>query len=467
MIALRSPGGWGRASRAGSVAAVVAVIVLVGMPATVRAAWSAPVTISAAHGAISDLELASGPRGDLLAWKYNDLIAARGIFGPTGASIALAPPGGAFAPQRGLPPAYASGPLVDVGAGHVAQLIFLPRGPNTNAVEVAVGRTDGRFGAPTSVGASALVHRASLAGNAAGELVLAWIAAPANGTHRVVWVSVRPPGGRFGRPRLLSRGADAEQVTAAVGVDGDAVVAFASRQGRMLATVMRAGSRWGPLQNLGRATVGTETDVSASVLADARVIVAWYSTQLCEGGCVSPGYTRAAVQGPRARRFGRAQLLESDPEGLAGAPSGVSLAPVLLAAPQARPLIAFLGAPASTAGGVGGVVRVAALDGTRFGAPRTISPAGEREVGLSGAAGPRGSLLTWVRADSPDGLGTVFASQGGGPSGGFGRPEQVSPSEQAGAAVATYDVTATAWIVAWSSRPDTPSRSVVRESTGS
>lgn len=119
------------------------------------------------------MALASGPRGDLLAWKYDDFIASKGISAPAGASDAVAAPAGAFGAEQNLPASYANGPLVDLGAGHVARLIFLPHGPHMNTPEVATGLTNGHFAAPQKVKASVLAYRASLAGNARGKLMLA------------------------------------------------------------------------------------------------------------------------------------------------------------------------------------------------------------------------------------------------------------------------------------------------------
>jgi hypothetical protein len=293
--------------------------------------------------------------------------------------------------------------------------------------------------------------------------VIAWIAPTPRG--RAVWVSIRPPGGRFGAVHLVSRTANALQVSAAVGIDGKIVVAFPSRHGRMLATVKRPGRSWGALQDLGPASSGTETDVTPAVLFDGRVLVAWYHTQLCEGGCVSPGFTRVAIEGARASRFSAAQLLERDPAGLAGAPSGMRLAPVVLPLLSGPVLLAFLGQPSGAYGGFAGLVRVSHLRGSRFGAPQTVSDPARLAGGLAGAVGVEGAILTWVAQDTPPGTGAVFGS----PSdsmGLFGAPEQISPDEHVLAAAAVYDATGAHWLVAWTSRPQTESQTVVRVATG-
>lgn len=448
-----------------------------------RAAWSAPVTVSARHSEVFDLQLASGPSADLLAWKYGDFIASKGIFGPPGPRYAVAAPGGAFGPERRLPRSYASGPLVDLGGGHLAQLIFIPNRRGANTPEVALGLTNGRFGAPLRICASTYLGASALAGNARGELVFAWsaIASDRSGNHGIVWASVRPAGGQFGRPQILSRSANTEHltpVTAAVGANGEAVVAFASRPGRMLASVKRHNQRWGAAQNLGPAAIDTENDMTASVPSDGRVIVAWYHTQLCEGGCVSPGYTEVAVQPPHRNRFRPAQLLERDPIGAAGAPSGRSLAPAVSARGT---MIAFLASRRATAGATTtpSVVRVAYSHGTRFGAPETISPPNEQASDLTVATGASGEMLTWIRDDPRSPYGTAFAAVRLPNTGFFPRfapPEQVSPAEHVSSVLATFNIAShwpqnsiAPWTVAWVSRlgmegPEGPAGAIVRVS---
>jgi hypothetical protein len=453
---------------------MVAVIVMAAWSPQARAAWSAPATISTPHDQISALVLASGPTGDLLAWKASDLIGGRGIFGALHARYAVARARGSFGPERGLPISYAGGPLVNLGGGRVGQLILLRTGTNTTSPRVALGGVDGRFGTPQAIrGASVFVGRASLAGNSSGDLLLAWIAADSHGGHRVVWASTRPAGGHFGGPQVISRSAAAEQVTAAVGRQGDMVVAFASRQGRMLARVRRHQHSWGSLQDLGPAAVGTETDVTPFVGDFGRIIVAWYHTQLCEGGCVSPGYTRVAVQLAGASRFRAGQLLERDRTGLAGAPSGRSLAPTVIAISGNGPMVIFLAPvspPAANTPLVAVVVKVADSNGAGFAAPRAISPAAQQASDVAASAGPNGTMITWIRDDPPGYYtGTVFAAVRQAGAGRLSAPEQVSPSEYVNTAVPTYSPGGGRWIVAWAGRPQyrsalTPGPMFARES---
>jgi hypothetical protein len=454
----------------------VLVVTAVFAPA-VRAKWSAPVTISAPHGQIGSLQLASGSTGDLVIWKYWDLIDAEGIFGPPRASDAVAARGGSFGTQHPLPASYASGPMVNLGGGHLAQLILLRTGVNTTRPEVAMGSVDGSFGPSQPIhGASVLVGRASLAGNARGDLLLAWIAANADGEHRVVWASARPRGGRFGPPQIVSSRADAEQVTAAVDPQGDMVVAFPNKWGRMLARVRRHGQAWGPLQNLGAAAGGNENDVTPFVGDYGRVVVAWYETQLCEGGCEFPAFIRVAVQPAGESRFRREQALERDTTGLAGAPSGTSLAPIVLAVGGDAPMVIFLarGATPSTPSPLTpAVVKVAYPRGLGFAAPQAISLADQQASDLAAAAGPSGAIITWIREDQPSyDTGTVFAAVRLPATGLFGPPEQVSPSEHVLSALPTFNAASrwpnnsiAPWTLAWTSRPLSEASTVVRVSS--
>ena len=444
--------------------AAVVVVMAAWVPAA-RAAWSAPVTVSAPHSWIDSLQLASGPYGDLLAWRYEDLIVAKGIFGPSGARYAVAPPGGSFGPERQLPNRYASGPLVNLGGGLFAQVILKPHGLNLSTPSVTIDRVDGTFVAPLPIHGSVFANRISVAGNARGDLLASWISADAHGGHRVVFASVRFAGGRFGAPQVMSDRGAPEQVRAAIGARRDMIVTFDSGQarGQLLARVRRAGHSWGPIQHLGPAAVGTENDVTPYAGNYGGFVVAWYHTQLCEGGCLSPGYTDVAVQASNRNRFRPAQLLERDPIGLAGAPIGRSLAPAVAAHGA---MIAFLAAGRAAAGAVPtpAVVKVAYFHGTQFTRRETVSPPNEQASDLTVATGRSGQMLTWIRDDPPSyGDGTVFAAVRLPNTGfypGFAPPEQVSPTEHVSSVLATFNIAShwpqnsiSPWTVAWVSNP--------------
>jgi hypothetical protein len=461
-----------------SLTTLVALVSLLLASAPAGAAqWSTPATVSAPHDAISDLRLASGPAGELLSWKFNELLASSGTYGPAMAGYAVASAGGPFGPVRLLPRRDAGGTLVSLGGGgRLAQLILPPSDVNRSNAEVAMGSVRGSFGAPRPVrGAHVSSQRAVLAGNAHGELLLVWIAADRLGGHRVVWAATAPASGRFSRPQVVASAAQAERVAGAVGPQGEMVIAFPSKYGRMLARVRRRGQPWGALQTLGPAAGGTENDVTPFVGRDGRVIVAWYETQLCEGGCMGPGFTRVAVQPAGRTRFLRAQLLERDAIGPEGAPSGMSLAPIVLAAGARAPIVVFLGRAATSSSTTPlnvGSVKVAYARGLGFSKPQTVSPADQQANGIAAAAGPDRMIVSWIRQDPPGYFGgTVFAAITDARSGLLGASEQVSPSERVLGAVVAYNWAAGSlggagaqWVAAWTARLATAN--VVRSASG-
>jgi len=444
---------------------VATVAVLAGWAPAALAAWSAPSTVSAAHDAVSDLRLASGPQGDLLAWRFNDLVPpARQIFGATGASDAVALTGGAFGPERRLPASFATGSLVKLGGGSVAQLVLRRTGIDTSEPEVALGKVAGAFGPPQRIRTSVWGDSVSLAGDARGELLLAWITSPHPGL-RQVWVSVRLAGGRFGAPRLLGGHADGLAVTAAVGpaahrsdVGGcscDMVVVFDTKRGRLLARMLPHGPHaWGPLQDVGPAAVGTSNQVSTFIGRDGRVTVAWYHEQLSEGGPLGPGFLQVAMQAPGARRFGPVQTLERDlPSATAGGE------PVIVG--EGGRMLAFLAAPGAPVSGLTpAVVKVAYRSGNRFGAPRTITPPGQQAAELAAGEEPDGAIVTWIgSALSPASPaeasnGAVYAAVSDPRVSRLEAAQRVSADEHAASPIPIFSTYENRWIVAWTSRPD-------------
>ncbi len=431
--------------------------------AVAGASWTPPATVTSGGPFLAEPRLFAGPAGELLSWSYFTGLAPHQT---AGAGYTVAGTGRPFTPARPLPHGFNGRTLVDLGDGHLAQLILTPTGLNTSAAAVALGSTAGAFGHTLSVRGSVFADRASLAGDARGDLLLAWISADRHGYHRHVWASVRPAGRAFGPPQLLNGSAESERVQAGVGVHGAMAIAFAGKHphGRMFARVRAAGHGWGSQQKIGPAAQGTENDVSVFVAAGGEVVVAWYHTQLCEGGCVSPGYVHVAVQPARALRFAPAQLLERSAYGLIGASAGISLAPALVAPPRGAPLVVFLaraGSPGAGPAPVPTAVMVAVPSGSRYGPARTISPLGQEEADVAAAAGPNGVLVTWIRREPPPRYGgPVIAALGDPRSGRFGAPEQVSPSEGSLLALPVFNPagrwpanTIAPWTVAWTARP--------------
>lgn len=467
----------------------IALALVVGAPAldaatptpSPGAGWSPAVTVSAPHEIIGNLGLASGPSGDMVFWRFYDLAPpAHQIFGPPGASYAVAPPSGPFGAPRRLPASYASGPLLALGGGRVAQLILRRTGVNTAKLSVAIGDVSGRFGSPLPVAGTVWVGRASLAGNRSGELLLAWVSSTRAG-HRQVWASARLPGRGFAPPQLISSSANGLAVTAAVGpgahgtstshrAASDMVVAFDSKRGRMLVRVRPHGHGWGAVADIGPAAIGNENDVATPYIGrNGRIVVAWHHRQLSEGGEQGPGYTQIAVRPPNQRTFLPAQTLAKSQNGpLAGEVA-------LVGGEGYSPLLAFLATASSNEPTPArSVVMVSSSHGDRFSAARTISPPRQWTSGVAAAMGPTGPIVTWLGGPNPPfsalSPGAAVYAMLGTPTGTrLSAPVEVSPAEHVQSAVPLHTETGR-WIIAWSGlpqflSPQLPGQSVVRVTT--
>jgi hypothetical protein len=251
------------------------------------------------------------------------------------------------------------------------------------------------------------------------------------------------------------------------------LVAFPNKWGRMLARVRRHGQCWGPLQNVGPAAGGNENDVTPFVASHGRMILAWYETQLSEGGEQAPGFIRVAVQLAGESRFRPQQVLERDSIGLAGAVIGASLAPVVITVGGHAPIVIFVSRgrtqPSTSPLETPAVVKVAYPRGLGFSEPQAISPADRQAGDVAAAAGPHGgAVITWVGGSYETGI--VSASWLLFATGVFGPPEQVSPSEHVKIAVPTYSTSGDRWTIAWAGRPNyqspmSPGRMLVRVSS--
>ena len=443
--------------------------------------WSPAVTVSAPHDAVSNLGLATGFSGDLVSWHFADLASpTHQIFGPPGASCAVAPPLGPFGESRRLPASYASGALVALGGGGVAQLLLHRTGVNTAKPSVAIGDVSGHFGSPLPIAGTVWVGRASLAGNRTGELLLAWISSPRAG-QRQVWAAVRLPGRGFATPRLISSSADGLAVTAAVGpgahstataglAASDMVVAFDSKRGRMLVRVRPHGHGWGAVADIGGAAIGNANEVATPYIGrNGRIIVAWYHRQLSEGGEQGPSYTQVATRPPNRGSFLPAQTLAKSQNGpLAGEVA-------LVGGDGYSPLLAFLATASSKEPTPArSVVRISWMHGGRFSTPQTISPSGQWATGVAAAMGVRGPIVTWLGGPHPPFSAllpgaAVYAVLGRTASTRLGAPVEVSPPEHAQLAASLLSESANRWIIAWSGlpqflSPQLPGRSVVRVS---
>jgi hypothetical protein len=430
-------------------ALAAAVATLIAAAPASAATWTAPTTISAPHTFVSPLSAAATGNGSVvLDWAFQDGVGNTATNGVRGAS--LAPGATAFGPERTLP--RDTSQVVPYASRSIAALIDTTVAVDRRRLSVAFGTPDGpSLGTPRTVATDdvAFVPRLAVGSNGAG--ILAWIAR-ASGSRRVVKVSLRAPGGRFGASSIISGTGRANSIVAAVGARGERVVAF-ERGGRLLSRFRAPGRNWGPVEDLGAVAAGTENELAALVVGGGRTTIVDVHRQLSEGGDTGPLLVDAWVRPAGASRFRTAQRLESGAQ--------VAASPPVLVPLEARgAALAWRGAdPASpgTPAGPGRRVNVSIM-GTdaRFGTPQAVSAPGDATTALGGASNGSGAILSWVRlAPGSDTSGQVFASVRVG-TGGFGPAEPVSPAENASLTapgIAPAGPPGGTPFVAWASRP--------------
>jgi hypothetical protein len=155
---------------------------------------------------------------------------------------------------------------------------------------------------------------------------------------------------------------------------------------------------------------------------------------------------------------------------------GESLAPIVLAVGAERPMVVFLGRPATPPAAsplTVGAVKVAYLGPHGFRPPLAISPADQQVRGIATAVGLDRAIVTWIHSDPPSYFGgTVFAAASAPGGRTFGSPEQVSPEGDVLSALVTSNpasvsISAIApWTVAWTGRPNGGTKTVVRSVFG-
>ena len=439
--------------------AAAAAVLLAAAPAG-AATWTPPTTVSAPHTFVSPLRAAASGNGSVvLDWGFQDGVGTGATGGARGAS--LLPGQSAFGPERTLPGATTQLAPYAVRAVAALQQSGLDRAGRRVRLAVAFGSLQGPFagapngpflGTPRRVATDDVAFVPSLAMGSNGSGLLAWIAR-ASGNRRVVKVSLRGPGGRFGTPSIIAGTGRANSIVAAVGARGERVVAF-ERGGRLLARLRSVGHNWGSIQDLGAVAAGTENDLAALIGGAGRATIVDVHRQLSEGGTTGPLLVDAWVRPAGASRFRAAQRLESGGQ-------VQSSAPALVALGQRGALLAWLGTdPASqgTAGGPGRRVNVSLMDEAtaRFGAPQALSAPGEAAAGVGAASNGSDAVVSWIRlAPTSDTSGQVLASLRLGGAAAFSPAEVVSPPENASATAPGF-VPVTGGgrpFVAWTARP--------------
>jgi hypothetical protein len=429
-------------------AATAAAALLAAAPAG-AATWTPPATISTPHTFVSGLEAESSAGGTVVAdWGFQDGIGTSRTNGVRGAT--LAPGAGAFGAERTLPTDTLR--VIPYARRSVAALIFTQAFATDRArVAVAFGSVDGpSLGAARTIQTDDVAFLPSMALASDGTGLVAW-ASRASGDRRVVKVSLRAPGGRFGAPSIISGTGRANSITTAVGPEGERLVAF-EKGGRLLVRFRRAGHSWGSIQDLGAVAAGTDNHVAALVTSLGRAYVADVHRQLSEGGDAGPLLVDAWVKPVGASRFGVVQRLEQA-DGVAASD------PVLVPGDGRGAIVGWIGAdPGTPPTPDGPSTRVrAAISGTgsRFAGPQDVSPAAQPVKALAGAGDAGLAILSWIRIDAAsDGDGQIVASVRPGHDV-FGPPEAASPSENASETAPGFlgPPADRRPFVAWASRP--------------
>ena len=366
--------------------ALLALAVVLVLPASTEAAppWSAPRDVSGPFTFVDGLWAGGG----LIGWRSED--------GEAGA------------------PAGRSGDPVFFGSGRAAVAIVRPVGSNRDPrseLRVAL-RGGGRFGPSRRVVKHPRIAPPLLAGNARGDLALAWFEDRGTDNDRV-YVALRRAGHGFGKPIRLATGR-MRGVSAAVGPRGDVLVTWNAID-KVHTRLKRRGHGFGRAETL-RSGPAWGAELRPAVASSGRAYVAWASQALSEGGMSGPAYYEVATRLAGAKRFRRAQRLDRLPAGRLGGPLDLTLTG------GGNALVAW----------VSDRVRVAetGADG-RFGPPRDLSAPGAvsdddlaRLDGVDAAATPAGArLVTWT-VTGPR-VQAAFGPAGGA----LGPPEDVAPGE--------------------------------------
>lgn len=293
------------------------------VPAAAAAAWTAPATISTAHGSDYPLGITNTNTSTIAWWGWQD---GAGLRAPSGFAFAQRPSdGGAFGTEhsRGGGEQIA----IDVQGYGTGRVLALSQdsepGPRRNGrattlerLTVTTGGAAG-FGSKKTLARSSLLGAAQLGVAANGRALVAFASYdPTFKSNRdPVSVALRSPGGSFARPSVISGRGQAHGVTVAIGHRGDMVVAFV-RNKKVVARVRRPGHGWGSIQTLATAKGPTQWTLRAAVSDAGSVEVLWqrrFVSDRMDGSAL-----QARRMGPGASRWGALQTIEP---GLAGVPS--------------------------------------------------------------------------------------------------------------------------------------------------
>jgi hypothetical protein len=264
----------------------------------------------------------------------------------------------------------------------------------------------------------------TVAANARGDAIVAWVTPDKTGEHGAVWVAVRHPGGQFGAPVRVVDGGGVDTVAVAVSAKGDLLVAF-TRSRQVQARWRDAEhSAFSAVQTLG-VSRGYALLAAAASPTNGRMAVAW-GTQDAGEEANEPWRVYAALKGAGTHAFRATQTLE--PGGAVERPSsGPKIA--FDAAGAATVAWTSIGRPAPTTLAYPVSAAVSGAD-LRFGAPQLLAATGA-DLDLA-VAGDGTAAVAWAHTTLDYQLtDQVFTASRAAGTATFAGAEAVSPVEDA------------------------------------
>src|SRR3954454_5199518 len=290
--------------------ALLAVLIFLVAATPAAAQWSEPVNVSSAHEVADDPTLGFGGDGRGVAtW-----IARAGV-GDTATA-------GTFAAPLGFPERLVSRTAVISAPVFYGSTRTAAARLSGNRLSIVFGRTDGSFGPPELIADRANIRSVVLAGNAQGDLALAWFEDRGVTTDRV-YIALRPHGKPW-TPPLLQATDRVRSVSVAVSPKGALLLAYDARGTIKTRYKPATAPLFRHVQTI-RSEPAFFARLKTAVTANGRAYVAWGAQFLSEGGDMGDSFYEVAVQPAGALEFRPAQLLERRPASTLEGVSGTDL----------------------------------------------------------------------------------------------------------------------------------------------
>jgi len=297
-------------------ATVIALLAALAVPAAANAAppWTPPLTVPGSQQANPfsvGLSLGLAERGALgFAINPQPFL----LNSPQTGAVAGVGRGAPGTPRSLAPYDLAAPPAA---YGNIRSVLALARTLDRDRgiarVAVSLASLPGAIGERRVLDSSVKLRDVAVAANSDGEAAIVWTEDKGFSGRRAnndrLYLSLRPRGGRFGRPSVLVGSGKLSNVSVAYGINGHLLVAF-ERQAigssgtpgprRVQARFRRARGSFGPIDDLG-AEQGV-TEIVTAVAANGRAYVAW-GTQDAGIEANEPFEVHAATRASSAGRF--------------------------------------------------------------------------------------------------------------------------------------------------------------------